>query len=94
MNKVQIQVKDRVTSKSFTIDGEDLDVHTVYHTIEYLFDELKKNDGEEVTISFPLSVRKEKIMPEALIRKVKKLYGSSKDFNKGIKLLMEELGND
>jgi len=29
-----------------------------------------------------------------LIRKVKKLYGSSKDFNKGIKLLMEELGND
>lgn len=87
MVKIQIQIKDKNISKSFSLpDDCELSVSNVYYKIKYLFDEILRHDeNDDVVIVFPKDI---KTKPDLPIRKLERLYQGDEEFKKKLDELL------
>ena len=88
MCKIQIQIKDQNSSKSFTIIGEDSDVNVenVYYKTKYFWDEIKEsNSDEDITLIIPKSIS---VRPKPPVKKIERLWDKDPEFKEKLARLM------
>ena len=83
--KIQIQVKDKKHSKSFTIEGTT--VNNAYPKIKFLFDELLQSKKPQVTIRF--SRDEDEDVPQCPTRIVERKFRDDSKFREKLNEILE-----